>query len=44
MKAADTDISKIQYYQPFLIIKPIIGATLPMYACYVILHNNCGIS
>ena len=28
MKAADTDIAKIQYYQPFPIIKPIIGATL----------------
>ena len=28
MKAADTDIAKIQYYRPFSIIKPIITATL----------------
>ena len=27
MKAADTDIAKIQYYRPFSIIKPIIDAT-----------------
>ena len=28
MKAAHIDIAKIQYYRPFPIIKPIIGATL----------------